>query len=252
MAATSGPTCTPWAWCSTGASLAGCPTKTPTRPAFSTGSRETYRWTASQAHLPCCTTWCVPASPAIPASHNAAEAALRTFLEGEAGGFNTDPNQTVADYLHTWLTAKSLVLKPTTMARYGDYVHNDLAPAFGSLRLDELRHRHIAAFVTGQLAAGRGRTTLYRCLATLSSALGDAVRQHRLAHTPPAHRPCADRPRRNARIRTTDEAVRFLKHCHQAAPDLAELFEFLIGTGLLKGEALGLHWDDVHLREGVL
>ncbi|WP_246561540.1 site-specific integrase [Streptomyces roseirectus] len=33
---------------------------------------------------------------------------------------------------------------------------------------------------------------------------------------------------------------------------MADLFEFLIGTGLRKGEALGLHWDDVHLPEGVL
>ncbi|MGP4090292.1 site-specific integrase, partial [Streptomyces sp. KR55] len=34
--------------------------------------------------------------------------------------------------------------------------------------------------------------------------------------------------------------------------DMADLFEFLIGTGLRKGEALGLHWDDVHLTERVL
>ncbi|MEV1084731.1 hypothetical protein AB0I98_42080 [Streptomyces sp. NPDC050211] len=34
-------------------------------------------------------------------SHDTAEAALRTFLEGEAGGFNVDPNQTVADYLNS-------------------------------------------------------------------------------------------------------------------------------------------------------
>lgn len=33
---------------------------------------------------------------------------------------------------------------------------------------------------------------------------------------------------------------------------MADLLEFLIGTGLRQGEALGLHWDDVHLREGVL
>ncbi|MGP4048546.1 site-specific integrase [Streptomyces sp. 2A115] len=185
-------------------------------------------------------------------SHNDAEAALRTFLEGEAGGFNADPNQTVADYLHTWLAAKALVLKPTTMARYRDYVHNDLVPALGSLKLDELRHRHISAFVTRELAAGRGRTTLYRCLATLSSALGDAVRQHRLAHSP-ASPPALRRPPAPERqIWTADQAVRFLRHCHRTDPDLADLFEFLIGTGLRKGEALGLHWDDVHLTERVL
>jgi len=186
------------------------------------------------------------------ATQDAAEAALRTFLEGEAGGFNADPNQTVGDYLHTWLTAKALVFKPTTMARYRDYVHNDLAPAFGSLKLDELRHRHISAFVTSQLAAGRGRTTLYRCLATLSSALGDAVRQRRLAHNPASPPALRRPPAPERRIWTADEAVRFLRYCHRTDSDMADLFEFLIGTGLRKGEALGLHWDDVHLREGVL
>ncbi|MEU5060208.1 MULTISPECIES: hypothetical protein [unclassified Streptomyces] len=30
-------------------------------------------------------------------SRNSAESALRRFLEGEAGGFDADPNQTVAD-----------------------------------------------------------------------------------------------------------------------------------------------------------
>lgn len=39
--------------------------------------------------------------------HDAAETALHQFLEGEAGGFDADPNQTVADYLHSWLAAKN-------------------------------------------------------------------------------------------------------------------------------------------------
>ncbi|MEU8433470.1 hypothetical protein AB0F18_11215 [Streptomyces sp. NPDC029216] len=112
------------------------------------------------------------------------------------------------------------------MARYRDYVRNDLIPAFGTLKLDQLAHRHISAFVTSELAAGRGKTTLYRCLATLSSALGDAVRQHRLAHnpaSPPAlHRP----PSPERQIWTAAEAVRFLQHCHQADTEMADLFEF--------------------------
>ncbi|WP_445519887.1 tyrosine-type recombinase/integrase [Streptomyces sp. NEAU-174] len=44
------------------------------------------------------------------------------------------------------------------------------------------------------------------------------------------------------------QAIRFLHHCHTNDPDFADLIEFLIGTGLRKGEALGLHWDDVHLH----
>ncbi|BBJ46893.1 hypothetical protein SSPO_096110 [Streptomyces antimycoticus] len=33
---------------------------------------------------------------------------------------------------------------------------------------------------------------------------------------------------------------------------MADLVEVLIGTGMRKGEALGLHWADVHLPEGML
>lgn len=50
-------------------------------------------------------------------NHDAAAGALRRFLEGEAGGFNADPNQSVDDYLRTWPAAKALVLRSTTMAR---------------------------------------------------------------------------------------------------------------------------------------
>ncbi|MGA6160937.1 tyrosine-type recombinase/integrase [Stenotrophomonas sp. NPDC087984] len=122
----------------------------------------------------------------------------------------------------------------------------------GALMLDELGHRHIAGFVHTQLAAGRGRVTVYRCLATLSSALGDAVRQHRLTHNParPAVLPRPAAAER--RIWTAEEAARFLRYCHQADPLIADLCELLIGTGMRKGEALALHWHDVHLDEGVL
>ncbi|MEU9998597.1 tyrosine-type recombinase/integrase [Streptomyces sp. NPDC050848] len=144
------------------------------------------------------------------------------------------------------------MLKPTTMARYRDYVRNDLVPAFGTLKLDQLVHRHISAYVTCQLAAGRGRTTLYRCLATLSSALGDAVRQHRLPRNPASPPVLRRPPSPERRIWTVEEAARFLAYCHRADPEMADLFEVLIGTGMHKGEALGLHWNDVHLDQGVL
>jgi integrase len=185
-------------------------------------------------------------------NRHTARTALRRLLEGEAGGFNADPNQTVADYLTTWLETKAHTIKPTPHARYHDYVAKDLIPALGSLKLDELAHRHIAGFVHTQLAQDRGKVTLHRCLATLSSALGDAVRQRRLAHNParPAVLPRPPTPER--RIWTAHEAARFLRYCHHHDPLIADLCELLIGTGMRKGEALSLHWTDVHLNDRVL
>ncbi|MFD7645797.1 hypothetical protein ACFV4P_34725 [Kitasatospora sp. NPDC059795] len=47
-----------------------------------------------------------------------------------------------------------------------------------------------------------------------------------------------------------DEAAAFLRHgAEQYADQLADLFEVLLGTGMRRGEALALHWTDVHLMD---
>ncbi|MFP8908463.1 tyrosine-type recombinase/integrase, partial [Streptomyces atacamensis] len=151
-----------------------------------------------------------------------------------------------------WPVAKEMSLEPTTYARYRDYVRNDLLPHLGRVRLDDLGYGHIAAFARDQSARGRGRVTVHRCLATLSSALGEAVRHHRLPANP-ARPTVIPRPAAaERRVWTVEEAARFLVHCHAHDRLFADLVEVLIGTGMRKGGALGLGWADVHLDQGVL
>ena len=172
--------------------------------------------------------------------------ALQRFHDGRALGFDADPNQTVAVYLREWLRTKEQALKPTTVERYRAAVEYDLIPALGAVRLDDLGHDHIAAFAQRELDNGRGRPTVYKCL---SSALGHAVRTHRLPRNParPTYipRPAAD----ERRVWTAQQAVRFLAHCRGVDPQFADLFEVIIGTGMRKGEALALHWDHVPLTD---
>jgi hypothetical protein len=86
-----------------------------------------------------------------------ARAALARVLECERAGVYVDDAQTVADYLVGWLDAKARWLKPTTVARYHDYLHNDLLPAFGAVRLERLTHQHVCQFVgtSSPVAAAR-------------------------------------------------------------------------------------------------
>jgi integrase len=182
----------------------------------------------------------------------AATAALTHVLECERAGVWLDDTQTVADFLTTWLAEKSRHLKPTTAAVYHDYIANDLIPAFGAVRLEKLNHLHIARFIDDQLAAGRGPTTVRRLVATLSSALGDAVRQRRLRHNAARYAPLPRPTKPNLPCWTPTDAVTFLRHCAAVDDPLTDLFEILIGTGLRKGEALALHWADVHLDQTVL
>ncbi|WP_373689204.1 hypothetical protein [Streptomyces sp. Rer75] len=111
-----------------------------------------------------------------------------------------------------------MTLKPTTMARYRAYVQADLVPALGHIKLDDLGYAHIAAFVRNQFAHGRGPVTVHRILATLSSALGEAVRHRRLGRNP-ARPTIIPRPAAAERhIWAVQDALTFLRYSHTADP----------------------------------
>lgn len=186
------------------------------------------------------------------ASKTETQSALGRVLACERAGVQCDDRQTVAEYLQDWLSGKALTLRPTTLARYRDYVSKDLVPALGAIRLEQLHHRHIAQFVRDQTEAGRGLVTLRRCVATLSSALTDEVRQHRLTHNAARYTAVARPPRAERVCWSAQEAVSFLEYCEGIDDPLAELYELIIGTGMRRGEALALHWADVRLEDRVL
>jgi integrase len=178
--------------------------------------------------------------------------ALSNVLQCERAGVQLDDTETVAQYLNTWFDTKSRNLKPNTVVRYSDYIDKDLTPAIGAVRLERLTHEHIRQFIANQLAAGRGRVTLARCVTTLSSALNDAVKHRRLPHNPARYAGLPRPPRRDLVCWTTGQTEQFLRYCHHIDDPLADLFELMICTGMRKGEVLGLHWNDVDVDNHVL
>jgi len=184
------------------------------------------------------------------ASPAAAQAGLEILLDGEHTGVYEELRLTVEQYLLQWLAVREDALQPATYAHYEADVYQDLIPAFGQMRLADLRARHIESWIAGQRAARRGRTAIYRTSATLRTALNAAVRTRRIAYNP-AEYTLPPRPRAAERLCWSyEQAAAFLRHNKQAYADqLADLFEVVIGTGLRRGEVLGLHWSDVHLME---
>jgi integrase len=181
-----------------------------------------------------------------------ASAALSHVLECERVGVSLNGSETVASYLTQWLETKSPTLKVNTVHRYRDYLRNDLIPAFGAIPLERLTHEHVNQFVQRELAAGRGLVTLRRCITTLSSALNDARRNHRLPNNAARFAKIPRPARPELTCWSTAEAGAFLRHCHTVEDPLAELFELMICTGMRKGEILGLHWADVDLEARTL
>ncbi|HJD80026.1 MULTISPECIES: tyrosine-type recombinase/integrase [Kitasatospora] len=107
-----------------------------------------------------------------------AEAARETarVLDAEYRGVYEDRTLRVGLFLYESLEAKRSALAPNTWAGYRACIERDLVPAFGGMLLVYLRPKHIDAWVSAQLAAGRGSTTVHHAVAMLRNALNHAVR----------------------------------------------------------------------------
>lgn len=120
----------------------------------------------------------------------------------------------------------------------------------GKVSMKNLRPTSVERFVTQLRAKGLSESTV-RQIYTVARAIGDdAVRDGLMAKNPFA---AVRRPRLTA----TEAAFLEPHQVHElldAARDsrYGPLFEFLVHTGLRRGEALALKWDDVDLSEQLI
>ncbi len=112
--------------------------------------------------------------------------AAQRWLDGvttqQGSGTYTDPKGgriSVASWAARWLDAQSQ-LKPTTRARYASIVRVHLVPRFGTVRLSDLSHADVSAWVSGLLAAGMAPSTVRQTHRVLSLIVGYAVKDGRL------------------------------------------------------------------------
>ena len=138
-------------------------------------------------------------------------------------------------------------LKPTTLARYRDYVRKDLSPP------------------SARSGSRNSPTTTSPALSATNSPPAAAPSPCTAASRPcPAHSPTPSattasphNPARYANIPRPRAGTGPAGHPHKPRPSsataprvadpLTELYELIICTGLRKGEALALHWADVDL-----
>ena len=170
---------------------------------------------------------------------------------GSGGGL-----MTVREYLEDWLELKEPTLSPTTAAWYRYVIRRHVLPELGHLSLNELKPQHIQRTYSRRLkATPDGKRQLspssVRCIhRVLHSALSQAVRLQLITRNP-----CdaVDPPRgsrRGPRYWKPEEAARFLEAIK--GNRLFALFHLALGTGLRRGELLGLRWADVDLQRGYL
>ncbi|NLT34276.1 MAG: tyrosine-type recombinase/integrase [Gaiellales bacterium] len=191
-----------------------------------------------------------------------AQEALTTTLGEQQHGLGVIAEKlTLAEYLkEEWLPAIASTIRPTTLASYTTHVERHIIPRLGKTQLKKLNGAAINAFyaVLGEDGKLRGETTglapssVRRIHATLHRALRDAVRWGYLVRNPVD---AADPPKGGAgRAEVSTWNAAQLKQFLNATKGtrLYPLWLTMALTGMRRGEALGLRWEDVDLGAGRL
>lgn len=167
-----------------------------------------------------------------------------------------EPSPSLSEYLQEWLLIRRSRLQPQTIHGYQSTIRNYLEPQLGSVLLADLdvatleRTWALLLRAGGQMGRPLAAKTVRGVAAVLATALEHAVRQGLLTTNPCRH---ATLPRfdhrgredggRELQVWTAEEARRFLELAR--GHRLEEVWVVALGTGMRRGEVLGLRWEDV-------
>ena len=161
--------------------------------------------------------------------------------------------------LDEWLPAIKGTLRPSTHSGYMTMCKRHVIPRLGSVQLQKLNASQINTLYAHLLKEGRvcgqgglAPASVRRVHAALHRACRDAVRWGRLAANPAA---CADPPKASAEhdersVWSAEQLAAFLASVR--SDRLFALWRLLAMTGMRRGEALGLRWEDLDMEQGLV
>ena len=153
-------------------------------------------------------------------------------------GMYVDPGRsriTVGEWSRRWLETK-VDLKPSTRARYEGLLRVNVLPRWGEIRLADVTHEGVAAWIADLTASGLSAATVRQVHRVLSLTFSLAVRDGRLARNLADHVPLPRAAKHEKVFLTVDQ----VEQLADAAGEYRLVILFLAYTGLRFGELSAL------------
>ena len=168
----------------------------------------------------------------------------------DAGTYKAPCKMTVAQWLDIWVAEYLNSVKPLTKHNYNKQVQKHLKPALGAARLETLDTHTIQRFYNSLIASGLSPKTVKNVHGILHCALQQAIACDYLSRNPAdaCKLPKVTKP--EIKPLEPEEIARLLKEAAQ--DDYCNLFIVAMFTGMRQGELLGLAWECVDFKSGII
>ncbi len=156
-----------------------------------------------------------------------------------------EPSQiTVERWMRQWWEVYCVPnIRKNSAATARGSMEKHICPAIGKTTLQKLRADHIQALVNSMNRKGLAPSTIKRTMATLNTALKQAVSNQIIMRNPNDNVILPKMKQKEVEFLSQDEQSKLLA----ALPDTdnGRMIRFMLGTGLRASETIGLRWKDI-------
>lgn len=170
-----------------------------------------------------------------------------------AGSYVAPCKMTLGEWLDIWKKEYLGSVKPLTVKDYYNQIDNHIKPAMGAVRLDSLETHMIQRFyntLTDKAGKPLSPKTVKNIHGVLHKALQQAIANGYLSQNPAAACILPKIQKPEIKPLEPDEIALFLKEANKDS--YSNLFTVAIFTGMRQGELLGLSWENVDFKNGVI